>query len=394
MSGPERQWRALSPELLAWKETCRAFAREVIAPQVRRWDRENEHPAPVVAEAHARGLADVAFPAELGGRGLSLLHVAVGGEELAAVCAPTAFVLGFNHGALRPVVTAGTPEQRQAFARDLLRRRGHASLCLTEAGSSGSNLLQVGTLARQTERGWSLSGEKVMVGNGTVAELFLVLAETEDARGRRRGASFFAVPRGPGVSVGPNTDKLGFRCVTTPTVRFQEVALGPEHLIGGVGQAEAVLLDTLDFIRFGGAAVILGLVIGGLRDLVPWLEERRVAPDDPLIGKGDVQQELGQLMAEVQAVRGLMWRAAELLDRGQECAVETASAKLLASELAVRTTGWCAQLMGWRGVDAGWPAEKRLRDARATTIYEGTSQVQRLNLARALRRSAHGDGWL
>jgi alkylation response protein AidB-like acyl-CoA dehydrogenase len=387
-------WRALSPELLAWKETCRAFAREVIAPQAARWDRENAHPAPVVAEARARGLVDVAFPVELGGRGLSLLHVAVGGEELAAACAPTAFVLGFNHGALRPIVRAGTPEQRQAFVRDLLRRGGHASLCLTEEGASGSNLLQVKTLARETAGGWVLSGEKCMVGNGTVSELYLVLAETEDARGRRRGPSFFAVPRGPGVEVGENTDKLGFRCVTTPTVRFREVALGSEHLIGGAGQAEAVLLDTLDFIRFGGAAVILGIVVGGLRELVPWLEERRVAPDDPLVTKGDVQQELGQLLAEVQAVRGLMWRAAGLLDQGQECAVETASAKLLASELAVRATGQFAQWLGWRGVDAAWPAQKRLRDARATTIYEGTSQVQRLNLARALRRSVHGDGWL
>ena len=393
MSGEEGLWRELSPELLAWKETCRAFAQEVIAPRARRYDQENAHPAEVVALARQRGLMDVAFPVELGGRGLSLLHVAVGGEELAAACAPTAFVLGFNHGALRPLVQAGTPEQRQVFVRDLLRQGGHASLCLTEPEAAGSNLLQVRTVAREREGGWALSGEKCMVGNGTVAGLFLVLAETEDRQGRRRGPSFFAVPRGPGVEVGPNTDKLGFRCVTTPTVRFQEAALGPEHLVGGVGQAEAVLLDTLDFIRFGGAAVILGIVVGGLRELVPWLEERRVG-DEPLVGKGDVQQALGQLLAEVQAVRGLMWRAARLLDQGQDCALETASAKLLASELAVRASGQFVQWLGWRGVDAAWPAEKRLRDARATTIYEGTSQVQRLNLARALRRSIHADGWL
>ena len=391
----EGMWGGLPPELLAWKERCRAFAQEVIAPAAPRHDRDNTHPADVIAAAHERGLMDVAFPVEAGGRGLSLLHVAVGGEELAAVCAPTAFAMGFNHGALRPIVRAGTPEQRRVFVEGLLRRRGHAALCLTEAEVSGSNLLQARTVAReQAGGGWTLEGEKVMVGNGCPAELFLVLADAVDARGRRRGLTFFAVPRGPGVEVGPNTEKVGFRCVTTPTVRFREVALGAEQVIGEVGQAEAVLLDTLDFIRFGGAAVILGIVVGGLRDLLPWLEERRVAPDDPLVTRGEVQQTLGGLMAEVQAVRGLMWRAAELLDRGLPCALETASAKLLASELAVRATGQFVQLMGWRGVDRGWPAEKRWRDARATTIYEGTSEVQRLNLARALRRSLHGEGWL
>lgn len=390
----EGMWATLSPELLTLKERCRAFARDVIAPARDRHDRDNTHPADVLAAAHEHGLMDLAMPTELGGQGLSLLHVAVAGEELAAACAPTAFVMGFNHGALRPIVRAGTPEQRQRLVKELLARRGHASLCMTEPQGSGSNLLQVRATARAVDGGYRLSGEKCMVGNGTVSELFLVLAEAEDARGRRRGLTFFAVTRGPGVEVGENIDKVGFRCLTTPTIRFRDVVVAEEDVIGGVGEAEAVLLDTLDYMRLGGAPVILGLTVGGLRDVLPWLEERRVAPDDALITKGEVQQLLGGIMAEVQAVRGLMWRAAELVDRGQPCSLETASTKLLASELAVRATHEFVQLMGWRGLDARWPAVKRWRDARATTIYEGTSEVQRLNLGRALRRSLHGEGWL
>ncbi len=391
----EGMWGALSPELLALKERCAAFAREVIVPARDRHDRDRTHPKDVVAAAHERGLMDLALPRELGGQGLSFMHVAVAGEELAAACAPTAFVMGFNHGSLRPIVRFGTPEQRRRFVTELLARRGHASLCMTEPEASGSSLLQLRTLARaQGDGGWRLSGEKVMTGNGCVAELFLVLAETEDARGRPRGQTFFAVPRGPGVEVGENADKVGFRCLTTPALRFRDVALGDEHVIGGVGQAEAVLLDALDFMRFGGAPVILGLTVGALRDVLPWLEERQVGQGEPLVNRGEVQQALGGLMAEVQAVRGLMWRVAELLDRGEPCSVETASTKLLASELALRATHQCVQLMGWRGLDARWPAAKRWRDARATTIYEGTSEVQRLNLGRALRRSLHGEGWL
>lgn len=386
-------WDLLSEEERAWKETCRAFAEEVIAPWSRVCDRENRFPAEVHAEAYARGLMNTCFPTELGGAGRSFRSMAVGGEELAAVCAPIAFTMGFNHGALRPVLHAGRPAQRQRFVADLIARRGYASLCLTEPEVSGSHLLAIGSQATRDGDGWRLSGTKCMVGNGCVAELFLVLARTE-VGGQEQGLSFFAVPRGDGVEVGPNTDKLGFRAVTTPEVRFREVALGDEHLIGEVGQAEQILLETLDFIRFGGAAVILGVVVGALRDAVPWLEERRVAPGEPLIAKSDVQLALGHLFAEVQAVRHLMWRAADLLDQGRPCSTETACAKYLASELAVRATNELAQLHGWRGVDGECSISKRLRDARATTIYEGTSQLQRLNLCRELRRSIRRGGWL
>lgn len=385
-------WELLTPEERAWKSTCRAFADEAIRPWVRACDVENRFPAEVHAAARAQGLLDVALPAALGGGGRTLRALAVGGEELAAVCAPTAFGLGFNHGALRPVLFAGTPAQQERLAGGLLRRGGYAALCLTEEEASGSGVLECATVARRAGGGWRLSGTKVMVGNGTEADLFLVLAQAE-VDGARRGPTFFAVPRGPGVSVGENTDKLGFRCVPTPTVRLEEAAVDDDDVIGEVGQAEPVLLDVLDFIRFGGASVILGIVVGALRDMVPWVERRRVGSGEPLVGKSDVQMALGQLLAELHAVRHLLWRAADLLDAGRPCPTETAAAKLLGSELALRAADLAVQLLGWRGIDAGWPAEKRLRDARATTIYEGTSQVQRLNLFRALRRGAHTDGW-
>jgi alkylation response protein AidB-like acyl-CoA dehydrogenase len=299
--------------------------------------------------------------------------------------------MGFNHGALQPVLHAGTDAQKQRFVKELLERRGYAALCLTEPDASGSDLMAVSTTARRTDDGWILNGSKAMVGNGVEAELFLVLADVEDG-GRRRGPTFFAVPRTEGVEVGDNTDKLGFRCVTTPTLRFKDVVLTDEHVIGDVGQAELILLSTLDFIRFGGASVILGIVVGGLRHIVPWLEQRRVTGGVPLINKSDVQITLGRIHAEVQVVRMLMWRAADLLDQGKPCSVETAVAKFKGSELAVEATGHFVQMLGWRGIDNDYPAHKRLRDARVTTIYEGTSQIQLLNLFRELRRSIHTGG--
>ncbi|MBL4846790.1 MAG: acyl-CoA dehydrogenase family protein [Planctomycetes bacterium] len=384
-------WNDLDEAERAFQDACRTFASEVIAPWAPICDAENRFPREVHEAAYERGLMNVSLPAELGGGGRSFRCLAAGGEELAAVCAPTAFSMGFNHGALRPVLHAGTSEQRQRFVGDVLAARGYSSLCLTEPDSSGSNLFAVETTARKTESGWSLSGTKCMVGNGTEASVFLTLAQTS-VGGRPQGVSFFAVPRGEGVEVGENTDKLGFRCVTTPTVVYREVALDEGCLIGGIGEAEQILLETLDFIRFGGASVILGIVLGGMREVIPWVEQRRVVPDDPLVSKSSVQQELGKIYAELQASRLLMMRAADCLDRGEPCSTETATAKYLASELAVRATNSFVQLHGWRGIDGEHGAAKRLRDARATTIYEGTSQIQLMNLFRTLRRNFHADG--
>jgi alkylation response protein AidB-like acyl-CoA dehydrogenase len=386
-------WDQLSDDERAWKETCRRFATEVIEPVYRQCDQENRFPREVHEAAYAQGLMNIALPSELGGGGRSYKILAVGGEELAAVCSPTAFGMGFNHGALQPVLYAGTDAQKQRFVKDLLERRGYAALCLTEPDASGSDLMAVKTTAVRTGDGWVLNGTKAMVGNGVEAELYLVLADVEE-NGRRRGPTFFAVPRTDGVNVGENTDKLGFRCVTTPTVRFENVALTDEHVIGDLGQAELILLWTLDFIRFGGASVILGIVVGGLRHIVPWLEQRRVAGGVPLITKSDVQMTLGRIHAEVQVVRMLMWRAAELIDQGKSCALETAVAKYKGSELAVDATGSFVQMLGWRGIDNDYPAHKRLRDARVTTLYEGTSQIQLLNIFRELRRSVHTGGAL
>lgn len=384
-------WDLLTPSELAWKRTCRDFAEQVIGPRAADFDRDNRFPREVHDAAHEAGLMNVAFPTPLGGRGLSARTVAVGGEELAAACSPTAFSIGFNHGALRPVLLGGTDAQERRFVAELIERRGYASLCLTEPAASGSNLMALGTRAVKTGAGWSLTGTKCMVGNGTEAELFLVLASAVEA-GEPRGLTFFAVPRDAGVKVGPNTDKLGFRCVTTPTIELDGVEVSDEHRIGPVGGAEAILLPTLDYIRFGGGSVILGIVVGALRELQPWLERRRVYPGEPLAAKDSVQMLLAGIFCELRQIRLMLWRAADLLDAGKPFGLEAAMTKLAASRLAVRATSDILQLHGWRGIDAEYGIHKRYRDARVTTIYEGTSEVQLLNLYRELRHNLEQGG--
>ena len=386
-------WDLLTPAEIEFKERCRRFAAEAIAPCAREYDEANAFPAKVHARAYEAGLMNLGFPAALGGQGASHRTLVVGGEELAAACAPSAFTMGFNHGSLRPVLDSGTPEQQQRFVRDLLGRREYASICLTEEQASGSNLFEIATRAVRTDRGWAIDGAKCMIGNGCVSKLFLVLADAV-VEGRRRGPTFFAVPLGPGVHVGPNPPKLGFRCLTTPVVRFEGVEVADDCRLGGVGEAEQALLRSLDYMRFGGASVILGIVVGALREALPWLEDRKLFLGEPLVAKSHVQLELGEVFAEVQLVRMVLWRAADLLDAGRRCSTETSIAKLRASKLALDAMNRLVQMHGWRGIHGDFGMEKRLRDARVTTIYEGTSEIQAMSLFRELRRSVHGNGYL
>jgi alkylation response protein AidB-like acyl-CoA dehydrogenase len=384
-------WDRLSQAELAWKERCRRFAADVIAPRAAEYDRANAFPQAIHDAAYAAGLMNIALPEALGGAGASHRLLAIGGEELAAACAPAAFTMGFNHGSLRPIVAFGTAVQKDLFVRDLLARRGYASICMTEAASSGSNL--AGIRSRAVRRGdtWVLSGAKHMIGNGSVASLFVVLARAF-VDGSDRGLTFFAVPRGDGVEVGSNPDKLGFRCLPTPTVDFASVEVSDDHRIGAIGDGEALLRDALDFMRFGGGCVLLGLVVGALRDVVPWIEGREVSPGTVLAEKSHAQLLLGDIYGELRCLRALLWQVADALDAGRPCSVEAAVLKLRGSRLAERATSEIAQLYGWRGIDGDYPIQKRMRDARVTTIYEGTSEIQRLNLFAQLRRSLATDG--
>lgn len=379
-----------APETLEWQERCSRFAEDVIAPVVRRYDQENCFPASVHVAAREWQLLNQDFPSALGGADLSPVVAVEGAEILARCCAPIAFTMGFNRGALHPVMVAGNPEQQQEFVGRLLREDRYASLCLTEAESSGSNLLELSTTAERTDRGWVIRGEKVMVGNGGVATQYLVLARVQE-HGRTRGLAFFVIPRTDAVQVGLNTDKLGFRAVETPTVRFNDVEVSDFHRLGTVGSGEQLVLQALDFIRVGGSAVICGIVAGALADAMTWVQSRQVYGGS-LGSKSHVQIQLGRTYARLQMVRQMVRLAAEQLSAGQAYGESASVAKLEASTLAVEATTQISQLYGWRGIDGSYAIQKRLRDARQTTIFEGSSEIQALHLFRSLTQRIRSEG--
>ena len=375
-------WPKLSDETIRWRSHCQAFAREVIAPNFARFDRENRFPDEIHRHARDWSILNIDQPTELGGQGLSGVSAVVGIESLASVCAPSAFTLGFNRGALHPVECAGNPEQKRVFIGDLVRNQGYAALCLTEPDAPGSNLLGLQTTATQTDRGWVLNGDKVMVGNGGVATEFLVLAQTI-VQGQPRGVNFFVVPKGPGISVGPNTDKLGFRAVETPAVQLRDAEVDDFRRIGEIGTGTDAMLKTLHFIRVGGAATILGIVVGSIKDALTWIDERKVY-GGTLSQKSHVQLILGHLYSRLELTRRMVFEAAALRDSGAPYGHQASIAKLHAAELAIEATHQVVQLFGWRGIDGEYPIQKRYRDARQTPIFEGTSETQKLTLFRHL----------
>lgn len=375
-------WPELDDQAHAWRRKLREFADRVIAPVRDMYDRENRFPETVHDAARAEGLLNLDQPEALGGAGLSNVSAVVGVEALASVCAPCAFTMGFNRGALYPVSIGGTADQQEEFIARLVREQRYASLCLSEPDNSGSNLMGLQTTATRTDRGWLISGTKCMVGNGGVSSQYSVLAKAM-VDGKPQGLTFFVIPRTDAVEVGPNTDKLGFRAVETPTIQFREAEVTDAHRLGPVGSGAAIMLETLHAIRVGGSATILGIVVGALEDALPWIREREVY-GGALSQKSHVQLSLGGLYAKLEMVRRMIHEAARLRDQGLPCGHASAISKLAAAELAVEATDAVVQLYGWRGIDGEYPIQKRYRDARQTSIFEGTSEVLKLGLFHTL----------
>ncbi len=373
-----------------WIIRCKHFAQDVIDKEYKQYDLKNSFPATIHKEARQWKIMDQDFPEDLGGGGLPDTMTVKGAEILASFCAPSAFTLGFNRGALHPILMAGTQEQKQRFVGRCIDKGEYASLCLTEPKLSGSNLMNLNTIAQKTDRGWSITGEKTMVGNGGVSHYFMTLAKTI-VNGQSKGLNFFVIPRGQGVHVGPNTDKIGFRCVETPSIKFNEVEIPDENLIGELGQGSELMKETLDTIRVGGAAVILGIVKGSLKDALPWVEEREVY-GGRLIQKSHIQLKLGAIYADLLSIRREIQHVARLRQEGLAYGTEASIAKLHASKLALKSTEEISQMFGWRGIDNSFPIQKRFRDARQTSIFEGTTEIQQLNLFHRLWKNWREEG--
>jgi alkylation response protein AidB-like acyl-CoA dehydrogenase len=373
----------LSEEQQLLRKTVREFAEKELGPHSREWDEAQAFPREVFAKLAALGLMGVCWPEELGGTGLGTLDWALVMEELARVDAAVALSLTAHHSlASAHIFLAGSEEQKRRFLVPLARGEKIGCWGLTEPGS-GSDAGGMRTTAAKEGDGWVLNGSKSFITNGGVADTAVVLAVTDRSRGSK-GISAFVIERGTGgFRSGKKEDKLGCRGSDTSELVLEDCRLPGSNLLGAEGMGFIDTLRILDKGRIGIAAFSVGIAQASLDASIRYAGERRQF-GHPLANFQAIQFKIAEMATQVDAARLLTWRAAARADAGQDVTTDASMAKLFAGEAAVQIALEAVQIHGGYGYLKDYPVERYLRDAKLGTIGEGTSEVQRMVIARHL----------
>jgi butyryl-CoA dehydrogenase len=328
------------------------------------------------------GLMGVAVPQAYGGTGMNTLAYALAMEEISAGCASCGVIMSVNNSLVcDPIQKYGTEEQKQRWLPKLSGGGAVGCFALSEPGT-GSDAAAQATVAHADGNHWRIDGTKNFITNGREAVMCLVFAMGDRSKGVK-GINAYLVPAdSPGYSVAKNEHKLGIKASSTSQINLDNVTLGPDGMLGGVGDGFKIAMGTLDGGRIGIAAQALGIARAAFD------AARRYALDRQAFGKPIAHLQAIQFMfadmaTEIDAARLLIWRAAWLKDRKEPFGAAASMAKLYASEMSGRVTDRALQIFGGYGFCKDYPAERHLRDARITQIYEGTSEIQRLVIARA-----------
>ncbi|KVQ13528.1 acyl-CoA dehydrogenase family protein [Burkholderia ubonensis] len=365
------------------RDAARAFATEVLAPNAAQWDRDAHLPDAVVAQLGELGLLGMIVPQELGGAYTDYVAYALAMEEIAAGDAACATMMSVHNSVgCGPILGFGTPAQKERWLADMAAGRTIGAFCLTEpqAGSEAHNLR---TRAELRDGKWVLNGAKQFVTNGQRAGIAIVFAVTDPDAGKR-GISAFLVPTDtPGFVVGKPEKKMGIRASDTCPITFENCAIPEENLLGTRGEGLKIALSNLEGGRIGIAAQALGIARAAFDKARRYAGER-VQFGKPLAEHQAIQQKLADMATQINAARLLVHHAAKLRTAGLPCLSEASQAKLFASEMAERVCSDAIQIHGGYGYLADYEVERHYRDARITQIYEGTSEVQRMVIARQL----------
>ncbi len=373
----------LAEEQRMVQSLAREFAEQEVKPVAAECDREARFPHATVKRMGELGLLGITVPERFGGGGGDTLAYVLALEEIATACASHAVVMSVNNSLVcDPLLKFGTAAQHERFLRPLASGKGLGCFALTEP-QAGSDATNQATLARRDGNGYVLDGRKVFITNGRESTVALVFAQTDPARGRR-GISAFLVEKGtPGFTVPKVEDKLGLRASDTAEFVFEGCRVPEDNRLGPEGEGFHLAMRALDGGRIGIAAQAVGIARAALEAAVGYARERK-SFGVPIGQHQMIQWMLADMATAVDAARLLTWRAATLKDRGRPYSQAAAMAKLFASETAMRVTTDAIQVHGGYGYIKDYPVERFFRDAKITQIYEGTSQIQRLVIARAL----------
>jgi len=372
----------LSSEQESLREIAARFAADKIRPVAAGLDERAEFPKAIIQEGHGLGLINLTIPVEYGGSGLGIFDACLVIEEIAWGCSGFGTSMVANDLALTPIRIGATEEQKKKFLEPIVSSGQFASFCLTEPGA-GSDAAGLQTTIEDGGDAWVINGSKQWITNAGYASQFTVFA-THDRSKRAKGICCIVVPRSAqGVSVGHHENKMGQRCSDTCVVTFDNVRVPKDHLIGQLGEGFKIAMQTLDASRPMTAAIAVGIGRAAYEHAVAYAMERKQFGASISTFQG-IQFMLADMATAVDASRLLTWRSAWLLDQGKSASLESSMAKRMSADTAMQVATDAVQIFGGYGYTKDYPVEKLMRDAKLLQIYEGTSQVQRIVIAREI----------
>ena len=373
----------LTEEQKMLQQTVRDFSQKVIAPDARERDSKGEFPRELFKKIAGMGIMGMVIPEEYGGTGLDYISYTIALEEIARVDGAVALsVSAHNSLCTNHIYSFGTEEQRKRFVAPLARGEKLGAWGLTES-SSGSDAAALQTTAVLKENKWVLNGEKALITHGSVADTYVIMASTDRNKGKK-GISAFIVEKGtPNFKVGKVEDKLGMRGSDTASLIFEECIIPEENLLGKVNEGFIDALKILEGGRIGIGAIALGIGRGALEESLRYAKERRQF-GQPIANFQAIQWMFADIATELDAARLLVYHAAFLKEQGLRYTKEASMAKLFASEAAMRASMKAIQIHGGYGYTKEFPVERYFRDAKLCEIGEGTSEIQRMIIAREL----------
>src|SRR6266567_4328202 len=369
------------------RDTMRAFARERLAPFAAEWDRGHIFPREALAELALLGACGIVVPERHGGAGLDYLSLAVALAEIAAGDGSTSTILSVQNSVVcGPILAFGNDAQKEHYLKPLASGAKLGCFCLTEP-HVGSDAGAITTRAELVKGGdgdsYVLDGVKQFITSGKHADVALVFAVTDKAAGKKGISAFIVDTDTPGYVVARIEEKLGQRASDTAQIVFERCRVPAANLLGREGEGYRIALANLEAGRIGIAAQSVGMARAAFEAALGYAGERR-SFGKPLIGHQAISFRLADMATEIEVARQMVWHAATLRDAGEPCLKEASMAKLFGSEMAERVCSAAIQIHGGYGYVADFPVERIYRDVRVCQIYEGTSDIQRLVIGRAL----------
>ncbi len=372
----------LSEDLRSMRDLARTFARQEIMPVAAHYDQTMDYPTEVIKKAHAAGLLSLSLPASVGGLGLPLVDQMIISEELAYGCTAIQTAMAANDLALGPLLIAGTEEQLERFAKPMVNSPIMAAYCVTEPGA-GSDVASLRTTVKRDGDFYLLSGEKMWITNASKASWYYVLATLDPKAGHKAMCAFVVPTDLPGIQVGKKEINMGQRCSDTRAIKFTNVKVPKNCLLGQEGDGFKIAMKAFDLSRPCTATSAVGLAQCAFDHAMRYAQER-VTFGKPIAAHQAVAFMLADMAQEIEAARLLVWKAAAEHDAGRRNTKFASMAKCFAGDVANRVATNAVQIFGGYGYNTEYPVEKLMRDAKIFQIYEGTNQIQRLIISKQL----------